>query len=138
MNLQPYKVTIINQTPEQLSVILNNSTEQDFNMIKDLFLPNFGIDAVTDLFMASPETFTQLLKYYQKLGIDVKYSVKKGKDFLYSNQQQINQDATPEFICASVQYIVDHCTQDDVYNKLNCGDKHITPADHYLLENQIN
>lgn len=134
MNLQPYYTTITNKTPEQLTSILKSCSENDFNIVKDLFLPNYEIDSLTELFMASPETFNQLLKYYQKLGIEVKYSVKKGKDYLFANQSQINTTGTNEFVCCSVQYILDNFDQDDVYQKINQGTKDITPAEQYLLQ----
>lgn len=134
MNLQPYKVTITNKTAEQLANIPTAVLAQDYSLVKNLFMPNFDIDSLTEVFMASPESFNQLLKYYQKLGIEVKYSVKQGRDFLINNQTHINKQGSPEFICSSIQYMVDNCDQDEIYSKISRGDKDITSVDQFILE----
>ncbi len=134
MNLQPYKVTIVNKTAEQLANIPTAVLAQDYSLVKKLFIPTFDIDSLTEILMASPESFNQLLKYYQKLGIEVKYSVKQGHDFLLNNQTKINNCGSIEFICSSIQYLVDNCNQDEIYSKISRGDKDITSVDHFILE----
>lgn len=134
MNLQPYKVTIVNKTPEQLVNIPNVVLAQDYSLVKNLFMPTFDIDSLTEIIMASPESFNHLLKYYQKLGIDIKYSVKQGHDFLINNQTKINDKGSIEFICCTIQYMVDNCDQDEIYSKISKGDKDITSVDQFILE----
>jgi len=138
MDLQPYKVKIVNKTPEQLGNILQHITEQDVKPLTKLFLPNFEIDQLTEIFMANPESINQLIKYYQKLGIEVNYSIKQGHNYLVNNQQYINSKGTVEFICTAIQYLVDNCSEDEIYSKISQGDLDLSFADHYILETNIN
>jgi len=132
MNLQPYKVTIVNKSATELAAIPQNVLAKDFHLVKDLFMPCYGLDALTEIFMASPESISQLIQYYKGLGIEISYSHKKGREFIVNNQNTVNRKGNVEFICSSIQYLVDHCNEDEIYSKLN-HDK-VTPADQFILE----
>lgn len=132
MKLQPYKVTILNKTAAELAAIPQNTLAKDFHLVKDLFMPCYGLDSLTEIFMACPESISKLTQYYKRLGIEISYSHKKGHEFVLNNQNTINTKGDVDFICTSVQYLVDNCNEDEVYSKLNHDT--ITPADQYILE----
>jgi hypothetical protein len=133
MEIQPYKLTIVNKTEEELNSIPKKLLQQHFGFLSTIFAPSYSIDALTDIVFATKEDFEAIIRSLANIGVQGKYSIKKGKDFIFENQGKIIEDGTPEFICLTTRYVCDQCTQDEVYEKIKKGGK-LTLADQYVLE----